>query len=44
MARVSTHVLDTARGVPAQGIRVSLCRLRGDERLVVASSVTNAGT
>ncbi|HUR33977.1 MAG TPA: hydroxyisourate hydrolase [Vicinamibacterales bacterium] len=42
MARISTHVLDTARGVPAEGIEVSLCRLRGDERVVVASSVTNA--
>ena len=41
MARLSTHVLDTTRGVPAAGIAVSLCRLRGDERLLVATSITN---
>src|SRR3954471_12503098 len=42
MPRISTHVLDTTRGIPARGIAVSLCRLRGDERLVVGSAVTNA--
>jgi 5-hydroxyisourate hydrolase len=42
MARISTHVLDTARGMPARGIAVTLCRLRGDERLVVGHTVTNA--
>jgi 5-hydroxyisourate hydrolase len=42
MPRISTHVLDTARGIPARGIPVSLCRLRGDERLFVGSAVTNA--
>jgi 5-hydroxyisourate hydrolase len=42
MARISTHVLDTARGVPAQGVAVSLHRLHGDERLAVTYVVTNA--
>ena len=42
MARVSTHVLDTARGIPARGIAVSLHRLHGDERFAVATAVTNA--
>lgn len=42
MARISTHVLDTARGIPARGVAVSLHQLRGDERLAVASAVTNA--
>jgi 5-hydroxyisourate hydrolase len=42
MGRLSTHVLDTARGVPAQGIPVSLHRRRGDERIPVSTAVTNA--
>ena len=42
MPRISTHVLDTARGIPARGIAVSICTARGDERLVVGSAVTNA--
>lgn len=35
---VSTHVLDTAAGEPAPGVRVELCR----SREVVASGETNA--
>jgi len=42
MARLSTHVLDTARGVPAAGIDVELHALRGGERVPVATAVTNA--
>ena len=42
MARLSTHVLDTARGVPAAGLVVHLHRIRGDDRISVASTVTNA--
>jgi len=42
MARLSTHVLDTSRGVPAGGIDVELHRLRGAERVPVAHAVTNA--
>jgi len=42
MARLSTHVLDTARGTPAGGITVELHRLRDGERIRVASAVTNA--
>jgi 5-hydroxyisourate hydrolase len=38
MARVSTHVLDTARGKPAAGVHVSL-RFAGDP---LAQGVTNA--
>jgi len=39
---LSTHVLDTARGVPAEAITVHLVHLVGDMRLEVASDVTNA--
>jgi 5-hydroxyisourate hydrolase len=42
MARLSTHVLDTALGVPAAGIDVELYALRGDERVYITSTVTNA--
>lgn len=41
MGRLTTHVLDTARGVPAANMRVELYRL-GGERKLVASAVTNS--
>ncbi len=37
---LSTHVLDTARGVPAAGMRIELFRL-GDSRQLLRSMVTN---
>jgi 5-hydroxyisourate hydrolase len=40
--RLTTHVLDTARGVPGAGIAVTLCRLGAAGRDVVARAVTNA--
>ena len=42
MARLSTHVLDTARGMPAAGIAVELHFLDGGQRRLLATSVTNA--
>ncbi len=42
MGRLTTHVLDTARGRPAAGMRVDLYRLEGGERRHLASAVTNA--
>ena len=42
MAKISTHVLDVARGVPASGVRVALWRLELGGRELVAESVTNA--
>ena len=42
VARLSTHVLDTASGLPARGVRVELHRVNGHERAVVATAVTNA--
>jgi 5-hydroxyisourate hydrolase len=39
--RLTTHVLDTARGRPAAGVRIELYRL-GDTPLRVAETVTNA--
>lgn len=42
MARLSTHVLDTAVGRPAAGLRLDLFRVDGAAREKVASAVTNA--
>ncbi|GGL95835.1 hydroxyisourate hydrolase [Deinococcus aerophilus] len=41
-AGLSTHVLDTARGRPAQGVRVELWRVNAEERLRLTAAVTNA--
>ncbi|MGB7432835.1 MAG: hydroxyisourate hydrolase [Ahrensia sp.] len=38
---LTTHVLDTARGTPAEGIRIVLYRISGDSRSKVAETVTN---
>ena len=39
---LTTHVLDTARGRPAAGLRIALCRLVGAERREIAAAVTNS--
>lgn len=39
---LSTHILDTARGIPAEGIHISLYRIDGDRRDLLAEAVTNA--
>ena len=41
MGRLTTHVLDTAQGKPADGIRVTLYRL-DTERRQIAQATTNA--
>ncbi len=38
---LTTHVLDTARGCPAQGMRIDLYRLEGAARERIASTTTN---
>lgn len=40
MGRLTTHVLDTAAGRPAAGLKIELYRL-GTERILVRSAVTN---
>ena len=42
MARISTHVLDTSRGAPAEGIAVELHLVKGAERRLIAAVTTNA--
>ncbi|WP_241911694.1 hydroxyisourate hydrolase [Telmatospirillum siberiense] len=40
--RLTTHVLDTARGRPAAGLGIELARLEGGAETVVRQDVTNA--
>jgi 5-hydroxyisourate hydrolase len=42
MGRLTTHVLDSARGKPGAGIRVELYRLDGDRRELMADTKTNS--
>ena len=39
---LTTHVLDTARGCPAQGMTIELYRLEGEDRSLLKTLVTNA--
>ncbi|MDW4550956.1 hydroxyisourate hydrolase [Defluviimonas sp. D31] len=39
---LTTHVLDTARGVPAAGLEIELFALEGEGRRSLARMVTNA--
>lgn len=39
---LTTHVLDTASGRPAAGLRITLYRLDGERRTELAQRVTNA--
>ncbi|MEL7462607.1 MAG: hydroxyisourate hydrolase [Pseudomonadota bacterium] len=39
---LTTHVLDTARGTPADGLRIALYRVAGQGRVKIAEAVTNA--
>lgn len=40
--KLSTHVLDTARGAPAAGIAITLYALDGSARILLAQATTNA--
>jgi len=42
MGRLSTHVLDTANGRPARGVRLRLERIEAGAAVLVAETVTNA--
>ncbi len=41
MSGLSTHVLDTARGLPAAGVSMQLWRLTGEERSLLGTYTTN---
>lgn len=38
---LTTHVLDTARGCPAEGLKIELFRLEGAERILLNTLATN---
>ena len=38
---LTTHVLDTARGCPAEGLRIELFKVDGNTRTLIKSLVTN---
>ncbi|WP_341861378.1 hydroxyisourate hydrolase [Gymnodinialimonas sp. 57CJ19] len=38
---LTTHVLDTARGVPAEGIKIELFRIEGEARTLLKTLHTN---
>lgn len=38
---LTTHVLDTARGCPAEGMKIELFRIAGTERSLLKTLVTN---
>ena len=40
-AKLSTHVLDTAHGCPASGMKIELWSLEGEERTLVTTAITN---
>ena len=42
MARLSTHVLDTARGKPAAGVRIDLYSVAGEARIHLKTAFTNS--
>ena len=41
-ARLSTHILDTARGRPAEGVRIELWSLDGPQPKLLKTATTNA--
>jgi 5-hydroxyisourate hydrolase len=41
MGKLTTHVLDTARGLPGAGIPIELYRLEGETGTLVAKATTN---
>ena len=42
MRKLSTHVLDTARGRPAAGMRLELWHLEGNDHALIAETQTNS--
>ena len=40
--RLTTHVLDTASGVPAAGLKIALYRVSGNSHAKILEAVTNA--
>ena len=39
---LTTHILDTARGCPAEGVKIALYRVSGNSHKKIAETVTNS--
>lgn len=42
MAQLSTHILDTSRGLPASGVRIDLYLIEQDQRSHLKTATTNS--
>lgn len=42
MAKLSTHVLDTAKGLPAKGIKLEFFRVEGAKHILLKTLITNS--
>jgi 5-hydroxyisourate hydrolase len=42
MSRITTHVLDTATGMPAEGVAIDLYRIENGEWVRIATGTTNS--
>ena len=42
MGRLTTHVLDTTRGLPGHDIAITLYRLDGEQRKSIRTAITNS--
>jgi len=42
MTKLTTHVLDTANGIPARNMRIRLSKIDGDEKTLVIATETNS--
>ncbi len=42
MGKLSTHILDTANGIPAQGIKLDFYRIQNNENRLIKSLITNS--
>ena len=42
MTGLTTHVLDTALGKPAEGLKIDLLRIDGERSILIKSMVTNS--
>ena len=42
MTQITSHILDTSRGVAAEGVLITLMQQKGDDWLMLGSGATNA--
>ena len=42
MAKLTTHILDTSRGTPANGVKINLYRKEGQNSVLIKTAETNS--